>query len=103
MNGLFQQKQMELVRAVSRVEELGRQLEMLRSGKFNEANELERLYKELQVSDIYVDDVFMFILHLYTDVWNGSEPRLRVLLKGTTVPNWYSCKQTINLSVDSPS
>ncbi|XP_062845486.1 apoptosis-stimulating of p53 protein 2b [Trichomycterus rosablanca] len=49
MNGLFQQKQRELVRAVSRVEELSRQLEMLRSGKLDEANELERLYKELQL------------------------------------------------------
>uniref|UniRef100_A0AAR2IZF7 Tumor protein p53 binding protein, 2b n=1 Tax=Pygocentrus nattereri TaxID=42514 RepID=A0AAR2IZF7_PYGNA len=54
MNGLFQQKQRELVMAVSRVEELSRQLEMLRQGKLDEsghssAGELERLYKELQL------------------------------------------------------
>lgn len=54
MNGMFQQKQRELVVAVSRVEELSRQLEMLRSGKMDDVGpsstgELERLYKELQV------------------------------------------------------
>ncbi|KAI7791493.1 tumor protein p53 binding protein [Triplophysa rosa] len=57
MNGLFQQKQRELVVAVSRVEELSRQLEILRSGKMDVAHEvgpsstgeLERLYKELQL------------------------------------------------------
>uniref|UniRef100_W5KAX1 Tumor protein p53 binding protein, 2b n=1 Tax=Astyanax mexicanus TaxID=7994 RepID=W5KAX1_ASTMX len=54
MNGLFQQKQRELVMAVSRVEELSRQLEMLHQGKLddsghNSAGELERLYKELQL------------------------------------------------------
>ncbi|TRY96987.1 hypothetical protein DNTS_001427 [Danionella cerebrum] len=56
MNGLFQQKQRELVVAVSRVEELGRQLDMLRSGKMDvpesgpgSSGELERLYKELQL------------------------------------------------------
>ncbi|XP_030627511.1 apoptosis-stimulating of p53 protein 2b [Chanos chanos] len=57
MSGLFQQKQKELVVAVSRVEELSRQLEMLRSGKAdvaheqgpNSIGELEHLYKELQL------------------------------------------------------
>lgn len=57
MNGLFQQKQRELVVAVSRVDELSRQLEMLRGGKMDVAleagpsstGELERMYKELQV------------------------------------------------------
>ncbi|XP_066509967.1 apoptosis-stimulating of p53 protein 2-like [Hoplias malabaricus] len=54
MNGLFQQKQRELLMAVSRVEELSRQLELLRQGKLDEsghgsAGELERLYKELQL------------------------------------------------------
>lgn len=58
MNGLFQQKQRELVVAVSRVEELSRQLDMLRGGKMDvpheagssSSGELERLYKELQVA-----------------------------------------------------
>ncbi len=58
MNGLFQQKQRELVVAVSRVEELNRQLDMLQSGKMDipheagpsSSRELERLYKELQVA-----------------------------------------------------
>lgn len=57
MNGLFQQKQRELVVAVSRVDELSRQLEMLRGGKMDVAleagpsstGELERMYKELQL------------------------------------------------------
>ncbi|XP_017314344.1 apoptosis-stimulating of p53 protein 2b isoform X1 [Ictalurus punctatus] len=49
MNGLFQQKQRELLMAVSRVEELSKQLETLRSGKPDEIAELERLYKELQL------------------------------------------------------
>ncbi|KAL0159802.1 hypothetical protein M9458_043527, partial [Cirrhinus mrigala] len=51
MNGLFQQKQRELVVAVSRVEELSRQLDMLRGGKMDipheagpsSSGELERL------------------------------------------------------------
>lgn len=56
MNSVFQQKQRELVLAVSKVEELTRQLEMLRSGRMDgrhdsrsAAAELDRLYKELQV------------------------------------------------------
>ncbi|TSK67281.1 Apoptosis-stimulating of p53 protein 1 [Bagarius yarrelli] len=49
MNGLFQQKQRELLMAVSRVDELSKQLETLRSGKLDEIAELERLYKELQL------------------------------------------------------
>lgn len=56
MNSLFQQKQRELVLAVSKVEELTRQLEMLRSGRIDGHHdsqsavaELDRLYKELQV------------------------------------------------------
>ncbi|KAM9727967.1 apoptosis-stimulating of p53 protein 2-like isoform 3-T3 [Menidia menidia] len=56
MNNLFQQKQRELVMAASKVEELGRQLESLKSGKMDHFNdnqrsvaELDRLYKELQV------------------------------------------------------
>uniref|UniRef100_A0A671TD14 Apoptosis-stimulating of p53 protein 2-like n=1 Tax=Sinocyclocheilus anshuiensis TaxID=1608454 RepID=A0A671TD14_9TELE len=57
MNGLFQQKQRELAVAVSRVEELSRQLDMLRGGKMDvpheagpsSSGELERLYKELQL------------------------------------------------------
>ncbi|KAG7462903.1 hypothetical protein MATL_G00189650 [Megalops atlanticus] len=56
MSSLFQQKQRELVVAVSKVEELGRQLEMLKNGKMDSlhdnqssAAELDRLYKELQI------------------------------------------------------
>ncbi|XP_076841111.1 apoptosis-stimulating of p53 protein 2b isoform X1 [Brachyhypopomus gauderio] len=56
MSGLFQQKQRELLGAVSRVEELSRQLEMLRGAArleddstHSSAGELERLYKELQL------------------------------------------------------
>lgn len=64
MTGLFQQKQRELLVAVSRVEELSDQLEELRSNRLeaptppppihlhhntSSAAELERLYKELQV------------------------------------------------------
>ncbi|XP_067901350.1 apoptosis-stimulating of p53 protein 2-like isoform X1 [Heterodontus francisci] len=56
MNSLFQQKQRELVIAVAKVEELTRQLDMLKSGKIDGYHdnqsavaELDRLYKELQV------------------------------------------------------
>lgn len=56
MNSLFQQKQRELVVAVSKVEELSRQLEMLKNGKLDALHdnqsavaELDRLYRELQV------------------------------------------------------
>lgn len=56
MNSLFQQKQRELVLAVSKVEELSRQLEMLKNGRIDGYHdnqsavaELDRLYKELQV------------------------------------------------------
>ncbi|KAM5144502.1 apoptosis-stimulating of p53 protein 2 isoform 1-T1 [Callospermophilus lateralis] len=56
MNSLFQQKQRELVLAVSKVEELTRQLEMLKSGRIDGHHdnqsavaELDRLYKELQL------------------------------------------------------
>ncbi|XP_039091736.1 apoptosis-stimulating of p53 protein 2 isoform X3 [Hyaena hyaena] len=56
MNSLFQQKQRELVLAVSRVEELSRQLEVLKNGRLDgrhdsrsAAAELDRLYKELQL------------------------------------------------------
>uniref|UniRef100_A0A674A1I2 Tumor protein p53 binding protein, 2a n=1 Tax=Salmo trutta TaxID=8032 RepID=A0A674A1I2_SALTR len=56
MNGLFQQKQRELVVAVSKVEELNRQLEMLKNGKMDgfkdnqsSVTELDHLYKELQL------------------------------------------------------
>uniref|UniRef100_A0AAQ4S663 SH3 domain-containing protein n=1 Tax=Gasterosteus aculeatus aculeatus TaxID=481459 RepID=A0AAQ4S663_GASAC len=64
MTGLFQQKQRELLVAVSRVEELSDQLEELRSNRLeaptppppihlhhntSSAAELERLYKELQL------------------------------------------------------
>ncbi|XP_059001963.1 apoptosis-stimulating of p53 protein 2 isoform X2 [Mustela lutreola] len=56
MNSLFQQKQRELVLAVSKVEELTRQLEMLKNGRIDgrhdsrsAAAELDRLYKELQL------------------------------------------------------
>lgn len=56
MNSLFQQKQRELVVAVSKVEELTRQLEMLKNGRIDGFHdnqsavaELDRLYKELQV------------------------------------------------------
>ncbi|GCC34374.1 hypothetical protein chiPu_0012847 [Chiloscyllium punctatum] len=55
MNSLFQQKQRELVVAVAKVEELTRQLDMLKSGKIDGYHdnqsvvaELDRLYKELQ-------------------------------------------------------
>lgn len=56
MNSLFQVKQRELVMAVSKVEELSRQLEILKNGKMdtfhnNQSSvaELDSLYKELQV------------------------------------------------------
>lgn len=56
MNNLFQQKQRELVMAASKVEELSRQLELLKNGKMDNFHdnqssvaELDRLYKELQV------------------------------------------------------
>ncbi|CAN9499779.1 unnamed protein product [Ophioblennius macclurei] len=56
MNNLFQQKQRELVMAASKVEELSRQLELLKTGKMenfhdNQSSvaELDRLYKELQL------------------------------------------------------
>ncbi|XP_031434483.1 apoptosis-stimulating of p53 protein 2 isoform X2 [Clupea harengus] len=56
MNSLFQQKQRELVVAVSKVEELSRQLEILKTGKMDPFNnnqssvaELDCLYKELQL------------------------------------------------------
>uniref|UniRef100_A0A1A7Z3I3 Tumor protein p53 binding protein, 2 n=1 Tax=Iconisemion striatum TaxID=60296 RepID=A0A1A7Z3I3_9TELE len=56
MNNLFQQKQRELVMAASKVEELTRQLELLKNSKMennrdNQSSmaELDRLYKELQV------------------------------------------------------
>lgn len=56
MNNLFQQKQRELVMAASKVEELNRQLELLKNGKVDNFHdnqssvaELDRLYKELQV------------------------------------------------------
>ncbi|XP_043993414.1 apoptosis-stimulating of p53 protein 2-like isoform X2 [Gambusia affinis] len=56
MNNLFQQKQRELVMAASKVEELSRQLETLKSGKKDNMHdnqssvaELDRLYKELQL------------------------------------------------------
>lgn len=59
MNSLFQQKQRELVLAVSKVEELTRQLEMLKNGRVDGYHdnqsavaELDRLYKELQVTGI---------------------------------------------------
>lgn len=61
MSELFQQKQRELLLAVSRVEQLSDQLEALRSSRLEappplyyhhstSTAELERLYKELQVS-----------------------------------------------------
>ncbi len=81
MNGLFQQKQRELVVAVSRVEELSRQLDMLRDGKMDfpheagpsSSGELERLYKELQVAFFLL--VYSFLLHnpavqTYTNIWS---------------------------------
>ncbi|XP_053315930.1 apoptosis-stimulating of p53 protein 2 isoform X2 [Spea bombifrons] len=56
MNNMFQQKQKELVVAVSKVEELSRQLEMLKNGRIegypdnqSAVAELDRLYKELQL------------------------------------------------------
>ncbi|XP_054456179.1 apoptosis-stimulating of p53 protein 2-like isoform X2 [Anoplopoma fimbria] len=56
MNNLFQQKQKELVMAASKVEELSRQLELLKNGKMDNFHdnqssvaELDRLYKELQL------------------------------------------------------
>ncbi|KAL1006194.1 hypothetical protein UPYG_G00069080 [Umbra pygmaea] len=56
MNGLFQSKQRELLVAVSRVEELSRQLETLKNVNIESSHdspgstgELERLYKELQL------------------------------------------------------
>ncbi|XP_029030747.1 apoptosis-stimulating of p53 protein 2-like isoform X3 [Betta splendens] len=56
MNNLFQQKQRELVMAASKVEELSRQLDLLKNGKMESFNdnqssvaELDRLYKELQL------------------------------------------------------
>lgn len=62
MNNLFQQKQRELVMAASKVEELSRQLELLKNGKMdnfhdnqNSVAELDRLYKELQVCRNKID------------------------------------------------
>ncbi|XP_034041535.1 apoptosis-stimulating of p53 protein 2a isoform X2 [Thalassophryne amazonica] len=56
MNNLFQQKQRELVMAASKVEELSRQLDLLKKGKLDNLHdnqssvaELDRLYKELQL------------------------------------------------------
>lgn len=56
MNNLFQQKQKELVMAATKVEELSRQLELLKNGKMDNFHdnqssvaELDRLYKELQL------------------------------------------------------
>ncbi|XP_036309305.1 apoptosis-stimulating of p53 protein 2 isoform X1 [Pipistrellus kuhlii] len=56
MNSLFQQKQRQLVLAMSKVEELTRQLEMLKNGRIDGHHdnqsavaELDRLYKELQL------------------------------------------------------
>ncbi|XP_075719515.1 apoptosis-stimulating of p53 protein 2 isoform X2 [Rhinoderma darwinii] len=56
MNNIFQQKQKELMVAVSKVEELSRQLEMLKNGRIegyqdnqSAVAELDRLYKELQL------------------------------------------------------
>ncbi|XP_068088947.1 apoptosis-stimulating of p53 protein 2 isoform X2 [Hyperolius riggenbachi] len=56
MNNLFQQKQKELMVAVNKVEELSRQLEMLKNGRIegyhdnqSAVAELDRLYKELQL------------------------------------------------------
>uniref|UniRef100_A0A671YLT8 Tumor protein p53 binding protein, 2a n=1 Tax=Sparus aurata TaxID=8175 RepID=A0A671YLT8_SPAAU len=56
MNNLFQQKQRELVMAASKVDELNRQLELLKNGKMDNFHdnqtsvaELDRLYKELQL------------------------------------------------------
>lgn len=56
MNNLFQQKQRELAMAASKVEELSRQLDVLKNGKMESLHdnqtsvaELDRLYKELQV------------------------------------------------------
>lgn len=56
MNNLFQQKQRELVMAASKVEELSRQLDLLKNGKMDNFHdnqssvaELDHLYKELQV------------------------------------------------------
>uniref|UniRef100_H3C521 Tumor protein p53 binding protein, 2a n=1 Tax=Tetraodon nigroviridis TaxID=99883 RepID=H3C521_TETNG len=56
MNNLFQQKQRELVMAATKVEELNRQLELLKTSKMEHFNdnqssvaELDRLYKELQL------------------------------------------------------
>uniref|UniRef100_G3SPH5 Tumor protein p53 binding protein 2 n=1 Tax=Loxodonta africana TaxID=9785 RepID=G3SPH5_LOXAF len=56
MNSLFQQKQRELVLATSKVEELTRQLEMLKNGRIDghqdsqsAVAELDRLYRELQL------------------------------------------------------
>ena len=65
MNSLFQQKQRELVVAVSKVEELSRQLEILKTGKMDPFNnnqssvaELDCLYKELQVK--YMELLILF-------------------------------------------
>ncbi|XP_075874589.1 apoptosis-stimulating of p53 protein 2a isoform X5 [Nelusetta ayraudi] len=56
MNNLFQQKQRELAMAATKVEELNRQLELLKNGKMDNFHdnqssvaELDRLYKELQL------------------------------------------------------
>lgn len=56
MNSLLLQKQKELVVAVSKVEELSKQLETLKNGQLDALHsnqssvaELDRLYRELQV------------------------------------------------------
>lgn len=56
MNSLLHQKQKELVVAVSKVEELSKQLETLKNGQLDALHsnqssvaDLDRLYRELQV------------------------------------------------------
>lgn len=73
MNNLFQQKQRELVMAATRVEELNRQLELLKTSKMENFNdnqnsvaELDRLYKELQVCKKKKDIFQITILHQNT-------------------------------------
>lgn len=68
MNSLFQQKQRELVVAVSKVEELSRQLEMLKNGKMDALHdnqsavaELDRLYRELQVWILNTSQAVIYI------------------------------------------
>ena len=82
MSSLFQQKQRELVIAVSKVEDLSRQLDILKNSKMDafldnqsSAAELDRMYKELQVPALLYrlfNIISVFPLTLSTQLNNNS-------------------------------